>query len=300
MKYADKADGPMLVTNGIAGSRRVVGFIVCATLMFMNVALHGRAYGHGDTYEKLQRLTQDISDHPQSADLHRQRGQVHAQHGHWDEAIADYERAEQLDPEIKHLDLLLGKALRKAKRFEEAVSRLDRYIIKYSESPGAYLARARAHASALSVDAASADFAKVAKLAPNPDACVEWATLLVKTNRAAEAIQRLEEGCNALGPLISLQVKIIDIENSRGNYDAALKRIDAILVNAPRKESGLARKGDVLARAGKPSAAADAYMQALVALRRLPSRHRNSAAMQTLQKSLQQKLGEKKNRTNVQ
>jgi predicted Zn-dependent protease len=288
----------MRMIYSIVGSRRVAELAVCVMLAFLNMFWPGRAYGHGDTHAKLEHLSRVISNETQSAELFLQRGQIHAQHGDWDEAISDYERAERLEPDIEHVDLLLGKALRQSQRFEDAVNRLDRYIIKHPDSAGAFLARARTHADARHVDPASRDFARVAELAPNPDAYVEWANLLIGTNRAEEAIQRLEEGCNALGPLITLQVKIIDIEIAREKYDRALERIDAILANAPRKESWLARKGDLLARAGQPTAAADAYAHALVALRRLPSRHRLSTSMQTLEKSLKQKLDHEKNKVN--
>lgn len=284
----------------IVVSRRVISLAVYFIMTVWSMVAPGRSYGHGDTHARLEYLSHVISNETESAELFLQRGQVHAQHGDWDKAISDYERAERLEPDTEHIDLLMGKALRQSKQFAEAVARLDRYIIKHPDSAGAFLARARAHAAARHVDPASRDFAEVAELAPNPDAYVEWAKLLASTNRTDEAIQRLEEGCSTLGPLITLQVKIIDFEISRENYARALERIDTILASTPRKESWLARKGDVLKKAGQSTAATDAYKKALVALRRLPSRHRFSTSMQNLEKTLAQKLNRENNKVNAQ
>ena len=281
-------------------SRQVIRIAAYFIITAWSMGAPGRTYGHGDTYAKLEYLSRAISNETQSAELFLQRGQVHARHGDWDEAISDYAHAERLEPDVQHIDLLMGKALRQSRRFAEAVARLDRYIIKHPDSAGAFLARARAHADARHVDPASKDFAKVAELAPNPDAYVEWSKLLASTNRTEEAVKKLEEGCSALGPLITLQVKIIDIEISRKNYARVLERIDAILASASRKESWLARKGDVLAMAGQSPAAADAYTQALDALRRLPSRHRLSTSMQNLEETLKQKLDRESNNVNAQ
>jgi predicted negative regulator of RcsB-dependent stress response len=93
---------------------------------------------------------------------------------------------------------------------------------------------------------------------------------------------------------VTLQLCAIDIEVQHKRYDAAVSRVDQVIAKAPRKETWLARKGDILAMAGKKEEAREAFKGALQAMETLPPGRRNVPAMLDLQKHLEdelQKLG---------
>jgi hypothetical protein len=62
------------------------------------------------------------------------------------------------------------------------------------------------------------------------------------------------------------------------------------MANSPRKETWLARKGEILQRADRKAEAAAAYRSALVAMETLPPFRRKVPAMQDLEKRLRDGL----------
>ena len=100
----------------------------------------------------------------------------------------------------------------------------------------------------------------------------------------------LDEGIKKLGPLVTLQLCAIDIEVQHKLYDAAVGRVDQVIAKAPRKETWLARKGEILAMAGKEEEARTAFKGALQAMETLPPGRRNVPAMLDLQKHLEEEL----------
>ena len=107
------------------------------------------------------------------------------------------------------------------------------------------------------------------------------------TNYFTEAVKGLEEGMKRMGPLITLQLYAIDLEAKQKSYDAALARLDRVAAASPRKETWLARKGEILQLAGRPEQAADAFQAALKAIAQLPDTRRYVPAMQELEKRIQ-------------
>src|SRR3954468_20383167 len=63
------------------------------------LAFSAAAFGHGDLHERITALSEQIAAAPGKADLYLQRGEVYRNHEDWDLALADYDRADQLDPD---------------------------------------------------------------------------------------------------------------------------------------------------------------------------------------------------------
>lgn len=80
------------------------------------------------------------------------------------------------------------------------------------------------------------------------------------------AIAVLEAGLQRWPGAWNLASRLVDLEAAAGRYDAALARLDAVIAVAPRPERLLAQRGDVLARAGRPWEAREAWTQALSGL----------------------------------
>jgi predicted negative regulator of RcsB-dependent stress response len=97
-----------------------------------------------------------------------------------------------------------------------------------------------------------------------------------------------------LGPLVTLELCAVDIEVKDKQYDAALARLDLLAAKSPRKESWLARRGDILLQAGKTEEARKAFQTALDAMETLPPARRNVPAMLELQTRLREQLAKLK------
>src|SRR5947199_138843 len=100
-----------------------------------------RAAAHGAIDEQIATLASRIKDDPQNAALYLKRGELHSYHLDWDAAIADYDRAAQLDPTLAGVDLARGKTLLQAGSPSQAKSALDRFLAKHPERAGALATR---------------------------------------------------------------------------------------------------------------------------------------------------------------
>ncbi len=97
-----------------------------------------------------------------------------------------------------------------------------------------------------------------------------------------EAVRGLDEGIQKLGPAITLQLYAIDLELKKNQFDAALIRLEQITAKASRKETWLARRGDIQEKAGRVDQALVAYASALEAIQKLPAHRQSTQAMTQL------------------
>jgi tetratricopeptide (TPR) repeat protein len=140
---------------------------------------------------------------------------------------------------------------------------------------------------------AAADYSRaIAQLAkPKPEYYIERAEALVAGGRKDEALGGIDEGVKRLGPIVTLQLFAINLELSSKSYDAALSRLEQISVQSPRKESWLARRGDILLVAGREDEARNAFKAALAAIEALPQYHRTTKATMELERRVRAALG---------
>ena len=99
----------------------------------------------------------------------------------------------------------------------------------------------------------------------------------------AEAIAGLDEGLSSRGFDIAITLRCIDLETRSGRYEDALDRLSGLETYLDRHEELLARRGDILFRAGRPLEAEVAYSEALGAVESLPPSRRSSPATQRYQ-----------------
>jgi tetratricopeptide (TPR) repeat protein len=250
------------------------------------------AWAHGGLDEQIARLDEQIKKQPRDPSLLLRRAELHRLHGDFAAAEEDYSRTLQLSPDSTAAELGRGKLFLQLKQFEKARAALDRALRLQHANTEAWLTRARVLRAQGQLSAAAEDYAEaIARaLSPEPDPFLERAEVLAKLNRPAEAIATLDAGNAALGPLATLQLMAVDVELQRGRYDAALARLDSVASQAARKESWLARKGEILERAGRNSEAEQAYREALAAIDSAPPARANSPANQRLQQNLRASL----------
>src|SRR5206468_13039916 len=92
--------------------------------------------------------------------------------------------------------------------------------------------------------------------------------------------------------LATLQLCAIDLELKQNHFDTALGRLDSIAAQSPRKETWLAKRGEILQQAGRIAAAREAYQSALKAIESLPGSRRQVPAVVELEKRLRSLLEE--------
>lgn len=252
-----------------------------------------RLEGHGETQIQIAALTKRIAAATDNtAPLYLQRGELYREHQDWVAAEADYAQAAKLDPGLVAVDLCRAGMLADAGQLEAAQALFDQVIIRSPNYGEAFLGRARLLVKRGKQQASVPDFLRALDLLkfPEPDHFLETAQALMSQGKRDEALATLDVGIRKGGPIPSLQTYAIDLELERRMPDAALARLDTIIDLAPRKESWLAKRGDILLEAGRLTEAEKAYRNALKSIDLLPRRLQISPSMVDLQTRVQASL----------
>ncbi len=253
-----------------------------------------RVEAHAELILQIDMVTKEIAQDPRNAELYIRRGQLRREHIEYEAAYADFEQALALEPDLPNIDFLRGRLFLDWGWPLSARASLDRLLARNPRHAEGFTWRARALVRLNQPMAAARDYDRAITLAPEsgPDLFVERAQVLmaVGPEQTGAALAGLDEGIKRLGPLVTLQLFAIDAELKQKNYDGALARVDSITARSPRKETWLARRGEILRQAGRPAEARRAYADALAALQTLPATRRNVPAMQELARRIQKEI----------
>jgi tetratricopeptide (TPR) repeat protein len=260
--------------------------------LFLCLVLPAPALGHGPIHEQIEEVTRRIEREPRNAQLYLKRAELYRVHNDWRAALSDYQATRRLDPTLDVVDFCEGRMLLEAGDLKRAKRALDRFASRHPEDPEALWARARVETKLRRHQAAVDDYTRaLARLPqPKPEHFLERARALAAAGRTEQAIAGLDEGIQRLGPLVTLEIPAIDFELELSRCDAALARLARIIDQSPRKESWLARRGEILARAGRDQEAREAFAQALKAIESLPSQFQTTRAMKELEKQCKTSL----------
>jgi len=250
---------------------------------------------HDGLREQIAEVTSQIKVNPRNARLYLKRGELHRLHRDWRAALADYRRAEQLNPSLDEVKLARGHLYFEAGKVQQARIWLDQFLFTWPNHVDALLTRARVLVKLNQRIAAVNDYSRaIATLTnPKPEHYIERAQALVNEGHKNEALRGIDEGIEKLGRLVTLQLFAIDLELSSKRYDAALSRLEQISRQSPRKESWLARRGVILVQAGRENESREAFKAALSAIESLPRSLRGTRATMELEGQVRAAIGSK-------
>jgi tetratricopeptide (TPR) repeat protein len=243
----------------------------------------GHLSAHGAIHERILSISRQIEERPHEAGLFSRRADLERQHHEWDAALADIERARQLDPAMD-LDSLLGRTLQEAGRSEQALVPLDRAISHKPDDRQAMVSRARAMAALDRRREAIVDFRKVLKDAPirDPEVVMECADSLMAEGLEKEAREVLADSIATLGAVPRLVLRAIDLELAARDFDTALGHVAAMLESAVRPEPWMAKRAAILQLAGRNAESSAAWRELAAHLESLPNLERGNPAMMKL------------------
>jgi predicted Zn-dependent protease len=273
--------------------RRSLLPLTFAASLAVGWALARPVMAHEGLHEQIAAVTKLLQAQPGNAGLHLKRGELHRLHRDWDAALADYERAAQLDSALPGVVLARARMMLDAGWPNAARATVEGFLAREPEHPEGRLLHARALARLGDRAAAVAAYDRaMAASRPGPELYLERARLLADGDASDQvaALRGLDEGIAQLGPLVTLELAAIDLELKARRYDAALARVDRLAAQTPRKETWLAKRGEILDRAGRRGEARQAYAAALTALDALPPHRRGVRAMADLEKSIRTAL----------
>ncbi len=241
-----------------------------------------------DVALRIQEISKKIAASPRDAALRAFRADLYRFDRDFDAALADCESARLLAPRDAAVCTVCGRVLADAGFPRAARAVAETGLGTAPDDPELRLLHARMLAKLGDALGAWDDYGAVIRAvpAPSPDLFLERSDALAAAGpeHLDRALGGLEEGIGRLGPVVTLELRALELEEKLGRVDAAVARIDRLMADAKRKETWLVRKGDVLRRAGRAKEAAESYRAALAALETLPPNVRASKAMQDLEK----------------
>jgi tetratricopeptide (TPR) repeat protein len=264
------------------------------------LAIPSPSVAHDDPENELVQLSERIASDPGSAALHLERAELNRARRDWAASLADLHAASRLDPSMAAVDLALARLMLDSGNLPAARDAADRFVDRSPGSVSGHLVRARVLLrSGAKLDAA-ASFSRAIDLDRSrrggdasgiqPDDYLDRARALDDSGRTDEAVDGLDEGLVLLGDPVTLQLLAIELDEKRGDIDGALARVARMEASARRKEVWMARRGDLLATAGRTDDAARAYRETIVTISALPARARDNAATAELEASVRGKL----------
>jgi len=266
-------------------------------LLLSTTVFSSSASGHAGVDDEIQRVTRLIRQDPSKPQLYLQRGDLYRIHQDWNLALADFQKAKQLDATAAAVELGLGRTRLEQGSPQQALAHLDHALALQPGNVRALVTRAKAWRALDNPLAAAADYHRVIEHFPVsgkalPEYYLECARAYAAAGDAyiGEALHCLDEGLQVLGKLQTLALYAVELETRRGDFDAALSRLDSLLAHAKRKEFLLLERGDILIAAQRNPEARQDFLAAQAAITALPPRYRQTRSVQQLETMLTARL----------
>ena len=240
-------------------------------------------WAHGDLHDQIAAVSSEIGIHPTSL-LFVKRAELYRLHGEPESALVDCKKAAFLPSAPPLLYFVQGKTYFDLKRYSEAKLAFDRFIDANPGAGEAYVFRARTDAQMNDWASAEINYSNALQIltAPQPDYYVERAQAQKQQKKVIEAIAGLNDGIQRLGSIPQLELPAIDLEIELKRFDSALRRVDKLASQSPRKEAWLVRKAEILVTADRRSDAENVLNEALKQIELLPAgRRQSSSAIET-------------------
>ena len=229
---------------------------------------------HGSYHDALAAVDAALASAGTDAELWQRRARLHLEHGEWTLVLVDLERAERLAPAQDDSDWLRGQALALGGRSAAALVALNAFLQRHPEHPGARLSRARLRLQQGQEQAALDDCRAALEEEPDAETVLEGATVLVRQQQFTQAADLLARHLERLGEVPFLLRMALDVELRLGRHEAALTRVEALQRRAPRPEPWMARRAEILGKAGRTREALAAWRALHDHLQRLPNLER--------------------------
>ena len=244
---------------------------------------------HAGFDDEIDEITARIDADPGNAELYWLRGDVNRIYEHWERALGDFEEARRLDPHFYKTDLGIGRTHYDQAHYRKAITHLNRFLAHDPGNIRGLQTRARARHQLGEYQQAAADYTLAIEQfqpprKPTPEFYLERARALEAAGEGSvdNAVQGLEDGLQVLGPIITLELYVVELQTKRGHYDAALQRMDRIIKRSARKDVYLVQRSEILMQAGRTEEAREDLRSALDVLDRLPGSRRNTRAVEQM------------------
>lgn len=252
------------------------------------------SHGHGAYHDTVERIQAEIKKTPDDAALRYKLAEAHAGHEESKACLKELSEVERLAPGVYPTGYLRGFALFLGGEYEQAKAALDEFLSKHPDHEEALATRGRVLVKMDRPTEAAAELQAAVKISPLPSSelVMELALAYQKIGKPEEASRSLDEALKTSGDAPLLLECALKIETAAGMWDSALSRIDGLQKNAPRPEPWMAKRAELLNKAGRADDARAAWTALRDRLISLPSLERGTPQNSQLLTQARQALGE--------
>jgi tetratricopeptide (TPR) repeat protein len=264
--------------------------LIFATLVF--ALAQPQASAHGTHSSLMTKVDARLAENPEDGRLWYQRAILQFEHEDYAAAAVDFAKVEQFAPGEYAVLWWQGRIFEAEGKLTEGKAALDLYLEKVPNHGEALASRARIQMKLGENAAALDDFRSALKHCPcaGLDLIVEVATALASHDSTDEAVATLETGLQRIGPIPSLQLKLLEVEENAGRFDSALARIESFQKSAARPEPWMQKRASLLSKACRFPQSRAAWAALIAHLNGLPADQRDSHAMVMMAEQAQQAL----------
>lgn len=247
---------------------------------------------HGDLSVRIAEKTAAIKAEPNNWLLYMQRGELYAQHEQPDSALIDYQYAIENGFDSSTVYVLKAEAHLALNEVDEGLKSVSRFLkMEPAQLKGIHV-RAQLFEAKNELDKAVEDFEYVIRNSESarPQDYVELSGLYLKRDSTdlENAIDVLNRGRKKLGNIISLEMKLYDLEKGRGNFQAAHLILNRMMEPLSRKERLMVEKAELFLLEKKHVEAAEALVEAENAIVALPARFQHIGATVKLKQRIEE------------
>jgi len=233
-----------------------------------------RATAHPELLAQIDAVTTQIQQQPTEGHLYLLRAQLYSMHADHDAALRDTQAAADAGTTEPDVLLVRGRVLGAAGRPGDAADALAGLTNRYPAISAGHLARADLLTSQGQFAAAADAYTSAISTArePRPETYLARARALenISSGTLDAAIRSLDDGIARLGPVATLQLEAIRLEEQLGNVTGAATRMRALAEKANRPEMYLMALAEMYARTGNSLEAAAAAEKVRSAISQLP------------------------------
>jgi predicted Zn-dependent protease len=201
-------------------------------LLALLLALPAAVLAHPELQAQIDLVSGQIVADAGNAGLYLKRGNLYRRHQDWEAAYRDFDRARELDPSLRDVDWLEGRALVDAGRYREGERMLSSYLEAAPDNASALQTRARARSSLGRHLEAAADYGRAIEHAeqPSPGLFDFQARELAAAGpeNFPEAAAVAAAGLDRFPGEVSLLGLSTDFALAAGDADAASRQLDQL------------------------------------------------------------------------
>jgi tetratricopeptide (TPR) repeat protein len=262
----------------------------CALLLLFTVSGAGTVAAHPGNQQKLDYINQQLTASPSSARWYLQRAKLLLEDGHYDAALADITRAEQLGEAI-NAALLKAQLYSRQGQTAAAISAFNRYVQHFPNDVFALQGRAEASQQVGDIQSARRDYQRVLAISlyPSPGLYLATAKLALLAGDRDEALAIIDSATVRIGITPPLQQYAIQLEVTEQHWPEALQRLQALAPMQQKSPAWHIQQAELLIKAQRLAAAEQALAKAeqLLSRQRLtPQAAKLNKHMVQLRKSL--------------